>query len=64
MYSYSTILLGKEDRPRKQPSQMKSMDLKVDRWRKSSQKQRWAAAALLEIEPRLRRVKGITTYRN
>ncbi len=31
---------------------------KVDSWRNSSQKQRWAAAALLEIEPRLRRVKG------
>ena len=31
---------------------------KVDYWRNSSQKQRWAAAALLEIEPRLRKVKG------
>lgn len=31
---------------------------KVDRWRTSNQKQRWLAAALLDIEPRLRRVKG------
>jgi len=31
---------------------------KVDRWRTSDQKQRWLAAALLDIEPRLRRIKG------
>ena len=31
---------------------------KVDRWRTSDQKRRWLAAALLEIEPRLRRIKG------
>jgi transposase-like protein len=31
---------------------------KVDRWRNSSQKHRWLATALLEIEPRLRRIKG------
>jgi putative transposase len=31
---------------------------KVDRWRTSEQKQRWLAATLLDIEPRLRRVKG------
>jgi transposase-like protein len=31
---------------------------KVDRWRNSDQKQRWVASALLEIEPRLRRIKG------
>jgi putative transposase len=31
---------------------------KVDRWRNSDQKQRWVASALLDIEPRLRRVKG------
>lgn len=30
----------------------------VDHWRTSDQKQRWVAAALLEIEPRLRRIKG------
>ena len=34
---------------------------KVDYWRNSNQKQRWIATALLEIEPRLRRIKG---YRN
>lgn len=31
---------------------------KVDYWRNSSQKQRWVATALLEIEPRLRKIKG------
>ena len=31
---------------------------KVDHWRTSDQKQRWLAAALLDIEPRLRRVRG------
>lgn len=31
---------------------------KVDSWKNSSQKQRWMVAALLDIEPRLRRVKG------
>lgn len=31
---------------------------KVDCWRNSEQKQRWLAAALLDIEPRLRRVHG------
>ena len=31
---------------------------KVDRWRSSNQKQRWLAAALLDVEPRLRRVRG------
>jgi putative transposase len=31
---------------------------RVDAWKTSSQRQRWLAAALLDIEPRLRRVKG------
>jgi transposase-like protein len=31
---------------------------KVDRWRTSDQKQRWLAAAILDIEPRLHRIKG------
>ena len=31
---------------------------KVDYWRNSDQKHRWLAAALLDVEPRLRRVKG------
>jgi len=31
---------------------------KVDYWRNSDQKRRWLAAALLDIEPRLRKVKG------
>ena len=31
---------------------------KVDHWVNSSQRQRWLAAALWDIEPRLRRVKG------
>jgi transposase-like protein len=31
---------------------------KVDRWRNSDQKQRWVASALLDIEPKLHRIKG------
>lgn len=31
---------------------------KVDYWKNSSQKQRWLVAALTDIEPRLRRVRG------
>ena len=31
---------------------------KVDRWTTRDQKQRWLAAVLLEIEPRLRRLRG------
>jgi hypothetical protein len=31
---------------------------KVDYWRNSDQKYRWLGAALLDIEPRLRKVKG------
>jgi hypothetical protein len=30
----------------------------VDHWRTGDQKQRWVATALLDIEPRLRRIKG------
>ena len=32
---------------------------KVDYWRNSDQKQRWVAAALCDLEPRLRKVKGM-----
>ena len=31
---------------------------KVDCWKNLNQKQRWLATALLDIEPRLRKVKG------
>ena len=31
---------------------------KVDHWKNSSQRQRWLASALIDIEPRLRKVKG------
>lgn len=31
---------------------------KVDRWQNSNQKQRWLGTALLDIEPRLRRIRG------
>ena len=31
---------------------------KVDYWKNSNQKQRWMATALLDIEPRLRKIKG------
>ena len=34
---------------------------KVDRWWKAGRKQRWLAAALLDSEPRLRRIKGSRT---
>jgi hypothetical protein len=30
----------------------------VDQWKNSSQRQRWLATALVDIEPRLRKVKG------
>jgi len=32
---------------------------KIDHWKNSSQRQRWLATALLDIEPRLRRVMGL-----
>jgi putative transposase len=31
---------------------------RVDRWQNSNQRQRWVATAMMEIEPRLRTVKG------
>ena len=31
---------------------------KVDHWKNSSQRQRWLATALVDIEPRLRKVAG------
>ena len=31
---------------------------KVDHWKNSSQRQRWLATALVDIEPRLRKVVG------
>ena len=39
-------------------AQMGQRTDKVDYWRNSSQKQRWVAAALLDMEPSLRCVKG------
>jgi len=39
-------------------AQVEARTGKVDRWRTSDQKQRWLASALLDIEPRLRRVRG------
>lgn len=39
-------------------AQVEQRTAKVDHWRTSDQKQRWCAAALLVIEPRLREVKG------
>jgi transposase-like protein len=39
-------------------SQVASKTDKVDFWKNSNQKQRWAAAALLEIEPRLNKISG------
>jgi transposase-like protein len=39
-------------------SQVEERCLKVDSWKNSGQKQRWLTSGLLDIEPRLRRVKG------
>lgn len=39
-------------------AQLGQLTHKVDRWRTSDQKHRWAASAVLAIEPRLRRIKG------
>ena len=39
-------------------SQVENRCRKVDAWKNSSQKQRWLASALLDIEPRLRKVMG------
>jgi len=39
-------------------AQAEELCAKVDYWKNSAQKHRWLAAALLDIEPRLRRVKG------
>jgi transposase-like protein len=39
-------------------SQVETRTRRVCHWKNSSQKQRWLAAALLDIEPRLRRIRG------
>ncbi|MFQ5896134.1 MAG: transposase [Nitrospinota bacterium] len=39
-------------------SQVEGYCVKVDAWRNSGHKHRWLAASLLEIEPRLRRIRG------
>lgn len=39
-------------------SQVEKVCGRVTHWKNSSQKQRWLAAALLDIEPRLRKIKG------
>lgn len=39
-------------------AQVEQRTAKVDRWTNSHQKQRWLAAALLDIESRLRRIRG------
>ena len=39
-------------------SQIQHLIRKVTSWRNSNQRQRWLASALLEIEPRLRKIKG------
>jgi putative transposase len=39
-------------------AQVEQRTAKVDHWRTNTQKQRGMAAALLDIEPRLRRIKG------
>jgi hypothetical protein len=39
--------------------QVEARVAKVDHWKNSSQRHRWMATALLDIEPRLRRVMGL-----
>lgn len=39
-------------------ARVEATTLRVDRWRTSDQKLRWCAAALLAVEPKLRRVKN------
>ncbi|MDZ7361115.1 MAG: hypothetical protein ONB46_10360 [candidate division KSB1 bacterium] len=39
-------------------AQVERMTREVTRWRNSDQRQRWLASALLEIGPRLRKIKG------
>lgn len=39
-------------------SQVESRCAKVSYWKNSSQKHRWLAATLLDVEPRLRRIRG------
>jgi transposase-like protein len=39
-------------------SQLERLTGRVTRWRTSDQRQRWVGTALLDIEPRLRKVKG------
>ena len=38
-------------------ARVESRIAKVDHWKNSEQKQRWLATALLDLEPRLRRIK-------
>jgi transposase-like protein len=39
-------------------ARVESRVAKVDHWKNSEQKQRWLATALLDIEPRLHRIKN------
>lgn len=39
-------------------SQVEDRCKKIDNWKNSNQRQRWLAAALIDIEPRLHRIKG------
>lgn len=39
-------------------ARVESRTAKVDHWRNSDQKQRWLATALLDLEPRLRRIRN------
>ena len=39
-------------------SQVEDRCSKIDNWKNSNQRQRWLAAALIDIEPRLHRIKG------
>ncbi len=40
-------------------AQVQQYTQRVDRWRNGAQIQRWVAAGLWEVEPRLRKVRGV-----
>ena len=42
-------------------ARVESRTAKVDHWKNSEQKQRWLATALLDLEPRLRRIRNYRT---
>jgi len=54
---------AKYSSPRLHTCHMAPRTDKVDYWENSNQRQRWVATALLDIEPGLRRIRGIAICR-